>query len=298
MTTAARTWPAWSTTVHVAVSDPAALETACAAVRDEMSRTSRAADRFDPASELSAVNAARGRPVAVSPAFARLLRLALDAAEATGGLVDPTLGAQLHAAGYDRDIAAVRRQPGPAGPVRPNLVAWRQVVLTDESVRLPDGALLDLGATAKARTADLAAAQAARRTGADVLVSLGGDVAVSGGSWRVQVGEHPEGDDGPYVELATGGLATSTTVARTWTVDGRTAHHLIDPRTGEPARGPWRTATVAAASALDANVASTAAVVLGDDAEAWLAGHGLPTRLVAHDGTVRTVAGWPTEAAA
>jgi thiamine biosynthesis lipoprotein len=298
MTPASRTWPAWSTTVHVAVSDPAALDAACGTVRDDMARTARAADRFDPASELSTVNAARGQQVSVSPVFARLLRVALDAAEATAGLVDPTLGAQLRAAGYDRDIAEVRRQPGPAGPVSPAGGGWQQVVLTGTSVRLPRGALLDLGATAKTLTADLAADRAARRTGAAVLVSLGGDVAVSGGRWRVQVGEHPADDDGPYVALTTGGLATSTTLARTWTVDDRVAHHLIDPRTGEPAHGPWRTATVAAASALDANVASTAAVVLGADAEAWLAGHGLPSRLVAHDGTVRAVAGWPAEAAA
>ncbi len=111
MTATSRTWPAWSTTVHVAVSDPGALDTACLVVRDEMARTARAADRFDRTSELSVVNAAEGRPVAVSPDFVRLLRMALDAAEATGGLVDPTLGAQLHAAGYDRDIAEYADSP-------------------------------------------------------------------------------------------------------------------------------------------------------------------------------------------
>ncbi len=98
--------------------------------------------------------------------------------------------------------------------------------------------------------------------------------------------------------MSTGGLATSTTLARAWTVDGHPAHHLIDPRTGAPADGPWRTATVAAASALDANVASTAAVILGADAEDWLAARRLPARLVARDGTVRAVAGWPAEDAA
>ena len=298
MTAAFLTWAAWLTTVHVAVTDPSALEAACLVVRDEMARTARAADRFDPASELSTVNAANGRPVAVSPDFVRLLRVALDAAEATGGLVDPTLGAQLRAAGYDRDIAEVRRQPGRARPAQRARDAWRRVALTDEHVEVPAGVLLDLGATAKALTADLAAARAARRTGAGVLVSLGGDIAVAGGRWRVQVGEHqdPDSDDGgPYVELKTGGLATSTTVARTWTVDGRPAHHLIDPRTGRPADGPWRTATVAAASALDANVASTAAVILGSGAVDWLAARRLPARLVASDGIVRAVAGWPLE---
>ena len=301
MTATSRTWPAWSTTVHVAVSDPGALDTACLVVRDEMARTARAADRFDRTSELSVVSAAEGRPVAVSPHFVRLLRMALDAAEVTGGLVDPTLGAQLNAVGYDRDIADVRRQPGRAEPPRPATGGWQQVALTEETVQLPAGVLLDLGATAKALTADLAAAGAARRSGSNVLVSLGGDIAVEGGRWRVQVGEQPapdNSDDGPYVDVSTGGLATSTTLARAWTVDGNPAHHLIDPRTGAPADGPWRTATVAAVSARDANVASTAAVILGADAEHWLAARRLPARLVARDGTVRAVAGWPAEEAA
>jgi thiamine biosynthesis lipoprotein len=298
VTATSRAWPAWSTTVRVAVTDLGALEAACLVVRDEMARTARAADRFDAASELSAVNAAQGDPVAVSPGFIRLVRVALDAAQITDGLVDPTLGAQLHAAGYDRDIAEVRRKPRRAGPPRPATGAWQQVTLSTQQVRVPAGVLLDLGATAKALTADRAAARAARRTGSNVLISLGGDVAVAGGRWRVQVGEHPGDDDGPYVELAGGGLATSTTLARSWTVDGQPAHHLIDPRSGRPADGPWRTVTVAAASALDANVASTAAVILGSDAEDWLAARRLPARLVAHDGTVRAVAGWPAEEAA
>ena len=114
----------------------------------------------------------------------------------------------------------------------------------------------------------------------------------------MQVAERPDEDDGPYVEVSSGGLATSTTLARRWAVGDREAHHLLDPRTGQPTDGPWRTATVAAASALEANVASTAAVVLGEHAEAWLAARRLPARLVATDGGVRTVAGWPAEVAA
>jgi thiamine biosynthesis lipoprotein len=264
-----------------------------------MARTASAADRFDPGSELSRLAGSAGRAVTVSPTFARLLRAALDAAEATGGLVDPTLGAHLRAVGYDRDIAEVRRQPHAETRTQQSTPGgWCQVVLTDEQVCVPAGVLLDLGATAKALTADLAAAAAARRTGSAVLVSIGGDVAIAGGTWQVQIAEHPDEDDGPYVELSSGGLATSTTLARRWAVGDSEAHHLLDPRTGRPADGPWRTATVAAASALDANVASTAAVVLGDQAEAWLADRCLPARLVSTDGGVRTVAGWPAEVAA
>ena len=73
---------------------------------------------------------------------------------------------------------------------------------------------------------------------------------------------------------------------RSWVRDGRTVHHIVDPRTGDIPEPVWRTVTVAAATCLDANVASTAAVVLGRDAPAWLAKQHLPARLVAVDGAV------------
>jgi thiamine biosynthesis lipoprotein len=70
-------------------------------------------------------------------------------------------------------------------------------------------------------------------------------------------------------------------------------HHIIDPRTGWPAEGPWRTVSVAAASCAVANAASTAAIIAGNGAEDWLASTGLPARLVGHDGSVLLTGGWP-----
>jgi thiamine biosynthesis lipoprotein len=103
---------------------------------------------------------------------------------------------------------------------------------------------------------------------------------------------------GQTVSIRDGGLATSSVTARRWIHDGVSMHHIIDPHTGAPARGAWRTVSVVAADCADANIASTAAIVRGKDALAWLSGLGLPARLVAHDGGVRTVAGWPRAAAA
>jgi thiamine biosynthesis lipoprotein len=98
---------------------------------------------------------------------------------------------------------------------------------------------------------------------------------------------------GQWIALSTGGLATSSITARRWHTRSGPAHHLIDPATGRPADGFWRTATVAAASCLDANTASTAAIVRGRAAEAWLVSASLPARLVGVDGSVRHLAGWP-----
>ena len=90
-----------------------------------------------------------------------------------------------------------------------------------------------------------------------------------------------------------GGVATSSTLTRRWQRSGRSVHHLIDPRSGEPAQPFWRTVTVAAQDCVTANTASTACVVLGPDAEGWLAGRDLAARLVRADGRVVRVGGWP-----
>ena len=139
-----------------------------------------------------------------------------------------------------------------------------------------------------------------------MLVSLGGDVAVAGpvpvGGWPIRISDHhdaPLDSAGPVVSVTNGGLATSGVAARSWPVRGGERHHIIDPRTGSSAVTPWRTVTVTGATCLDANAASTAAVVLGADAPAWLGLRGLSARLVRHDGSAVFVGDWPrTEAEA
>jgi thiamine biosynthesis lipoprotein len=176
----------------------------------------------------------------------------------------------------------------------------------DERLLLvPDGVELDLGATAKAWAADRAAHRIAAAAGTGVLVSLGGDVAVAGaapnGGWPVRIADDhaaPLESPGPVVAISSGGLATSSTVVRRWPTDEGEAHHILDPRTGRPAVTPWRAVSVAAASCVDANVASTTAIVLGEPALEWLAARELPARVVRRDGSVATVGGWPEEFAA
>jgi thiamine biosynthesis lipoprotein len=133
-----------------------------------------------------------------------------------------------------------------------------------------------------------------------VLVSLGGDIAVAGpapaGGWRIRVtDDHAAGPGAPgqTVAITSGGLATSSTTVRAWPRDGQRMHHIVDPATGQPARGCWRTVSVAAGSCVDANAASTAAIVLGAAAAEWLRDRSLPARLVRQDGLVETTAGWP-----
>jgi len=181
---------------------------------------------------------------------------------------------------------------------------WRTVELerSRRLIRVPRGVELDLGATAKALAADRASLAASRAAGAGVLISLGGDVAVAGPApalgWPVKIAEDhaaPLDAPGPTVSIRSGGLATSGTAVRRWRAGGVELHHIVDPRTGRPAETPWRAVTVAAASCVDANAASTAAVVLGNAAPAWLAERHLPARLEGEDGTVLCAGGWPED---
>lgn len=301
------TFPALGSTASLALTEPGAARPALSALRDELQRIDLACSRFRDDSELVALNRRAGTgPVPVSPLLLDAIDAALRAARVTGGLVDPTVGTALELVGYDRDFAQI----APDGPeltyvARP-VPGWEAVTVARHagSVALRAGTRLDLGATAKALCADRAAARIAAETGVGVLVGLGGDIAVAGpvpdGGWSIKVGvDHaaPLDGPGPVVSVRDGGLATSSTAVRTWTRGGEVVHHLIDPASSKPAASCWAAVTVAAGSCLDANVASCAAMLRGPGAPTWLQLLGLPARLVAPDGRVTTVAGWPAEKA-
>ena len=109
---------------------------------------------------------------------------------------------------------------------------------------------------------------------------------------------HRDGDVVTTVALRAGGLATSSTTQRVWRRGGRRAHHILDPRSGLPAAVHWRTVSVAARTCVEANAASTAAIVLGGEAQRWLEAARLPARLAHRDGAVAGTCGWAPEAAA
>ena len=300
---------ALGTSAVVAVDRAEGLEDVRTAVERELAAIDLACSRFREDSELSRVNAAGGRETAIGPLFAEALRVALRAAAATGGLVVPTAGRALRLAGYDRTFRVVAERDPRSFQARFETVPAADAVELDErrgTVRVRPDVELDLGATAKALASDRAAAAAYAACGCGVLVSLGGDLALTGPppaeGWPVRIADDhaaPLDGPGPVVALCDGGLATSSTTVRRWRAGDAELHHVVDPRTGRPALTPWRTATVAAESCVDANVAATAALILGDEAPAWLELHRLPARLVAQDdGAPVCVGGWPLEEAA
>jgi thiamine biosynthesis lipoprotein len=221
--------------------------------------------RFRPDSELVRINRARAEAVLVSSLFARVLGTALKAAAATEGLVDPTLGGAIEAAGYDRDLSEVGDDPRPPGTADPG--RWREVRLAGRLLMRPVGIALDLNGVVKAMAVD----EALGLLPHDGFVAAGGDLAARGETTVAL----PEGG---AVRLLAGGLATSGITRRRWLRGGIVQHHLLDPRTGRPSRSCWTEVTVAAATCLAADVAAKAAFLLGGDGPGWLDARGLPGR--------------------
>ena len=279
------------------------LAAAKSAVDEVVRAVDLAANRFREDSELSRLNAMPERSVVISPLLTKLIAAALRGARLTGGAVDPTVGSAIKLAGYSTDFATVPPDGMAIELVVSRIPGWHAVALDEASrtVRLPRGVDLDLGATAKALTSDMAAAAALSEMGrGGVLVSLGGDIAVAGEppreGWLIQASEDsgaPIQKGEETISIRSGGIATSSTTVRRWTRGGVALHHIIDPATGLPSEGPWRTATVVAGTCVDANIASTAAIVMGQAAIRWLEESRLPARLVDRAGLVHRLAGWP-----
>jgi thiamine biosynthesis lipoprotein ApbE len=304
MTLAAHRGTALGTSMHVVVTDPDTLGRATSAVEDVVAAIDMACSRFRDDSELSRFQAGGGRHEGiVSPLLAQALATAMRAAELTDGAVDPTVGEAVRNAGYNVDFDALPAEGAPLQLTVSPIPGWRRVRLYPASrrVEIDAGVEVDLGATAKALAADLAA-RAALETmrGGGVLVSLGGDVSVAGDppedGWNIQIAEDSRAaitPDGETIAIQSGGVATSSTTVRRWRRGGVELHHIIDPSTGLPSAGPWRTVSVVAGTCVDANIAATAAIVRGAAAAAWLDQAGLPARLVDRSGRMTRVGGWP-----
>jgi thiamine biosynthesis lipoprotein ApbE len=294
---------ALGTSVHVVVTPPDRLAAASQAVDAVIADIDAACSRFRDESEIMRLQARAGEWVPISPLLFAALRAAIRGAELSGGSVDPTVGTAVKTIGYVGDFASVAPDGGPVSLRIDSAPGWRCVRLDEvtHSALIPAGVEIDLGATAKALASDLAAAAARRAMGkGGVLVNLGGDIAVAGESpkdgWVIQIAEASDAPltaESEAIAIRDGGVATSSTTIRRWRRGGVQLHHIVDPGTGVPAAGPWRTVTCAAGSCLDANIAATAAIVRGSEAVAWLTERDVPARLISDRSEVVRTRAWP-----
>ncbi|HEX5371066.1 MAG TPA: FAD:protein FMN transferase [Dehalococcoidia bacterium] len=223
--------------------------------------------RFRILSELSRLNTGAGRPFRASPQLFEMVEYTLDLARRSGGLFDPTVLRSLLDAGYDRSFELIA-----PSLTRPRFEtgkrsSWRDVKLEPESrtIALPPDTGVDLGGIGKGWAAD----RMASILGRPCLVNAGGDVflgehPVDEAAWRVGIADpfHPDVDMA-VLSVTERGVATSSSIKRSWRAGDLQLHHLIDPRTGRPSDSNAAQVTVIAASATLADYHAKVALLLG-----------------------------------
>jgi len=257
----------------------------------------QALSRFRPESELCALNASAGKAFRASEVLFTVIQTALDGARASSGLVLPTLLEPLEKAGYNRSFEQIvgEGDDRPQEQASSRYIPWEEIRLdeTRMEIHLPLGMRLDLGGVAKG----WAAQAACLRLGVlgPALVDAGGDIAISaertgGGPWTVAVADPLQASEQlALLGLGRCGVATSGIDFRRWRKDGRWNHHIIDPRTLEPAETDLFSVTVVAADAVRAEVAAKVVLILGGEAGLrWLEAHAEFSALLAfQDGRVQ-----------
>ena len=178
--------------------------------------------------------------------------------------MDPRIISSLESLGYRESLpqgeVEVTGRPKPLPPVD-DMESW----IEEETGRitLPFGTRLDLAGVGKALGIGWAALRLTDNAG--ILVDVGGDMVAlgydgQGEPWRVAV---KHGEVVGQFEGTPLAVATSTITRRAWKAGGKAAHHLIDPRTGEPSEGEFAYATVAAPTILEADLAAKLLILEG-----------------------------------
>jgi len=257
--------------------------------------------RFRPSSELCRLNEMSGREVAVSAEMFHLLDLCQRFCRLSGGLFDPAILPDLESAGYDRSFELVPQEANARGadvPRSGGSIAGVAMNHDARTVRAPAGVRLDLGGIGKGYAIDRAAQ--ALRPAADFLIDAGGDIFASGDGpdgdgWVVAVADPLDEETNlDVVRLRGQALATSTVMRRRWQRDGRWLHHLIDPRTGEPALSGALSVSVIARTAVEADVFAKAALLLGPEAGGrFLDAQGAYGLFALADGSWQATGEWP-----
>ena len=231
--------------------------------------------RFKETSELSALNRSAGEWFDVSPDMLDLLIKALACHYTTNGIFDPSILPDLKTAGYTQSFDLLRGQgvdPVPAQTPRIQRQPFSAIELDSlhGRVRLPAGMQIDLGGIAKGWIAEKAARLIAKHYTA-CAVNAGGDMFLIGqpqgqNSWEVAL-EDPRDpiQDLMILQMEEGAVATSSIVKRSWQRGEKKRHHLIDPRTGEPAETPWLSVTVFAPQAVQAETFAKSILIAGPD---------------------------------
>ena len=268
-----REFRAMSTGILLAAEGPIeAVETGFSQAQAVIESGEKRFSRFLEDSELSQLNRSAGKWFEASPDLFSVLSEAMRLHSLTLGLFDPSVLNALEQAGYNRTIDEVRRVDSPpAGPLlRCGRYHFSDLVLEADGNRvwLPPELRIDLGGIAKGWIAEQAAGALSSWSEA-CIVDAGGDMFMVGlpkgqPDWRIALEDPFNAEqDLAILNVKPGAIATSTVTRRRWTQGGQERHHLIDPRTGQPAVTDWVSVTAMAAHAIDAEVFAKSLLIAG-----------------------------------
>ncbi len=251
--------------------------------------------RFLPESEISMLNRSAGHWQVVSPDLMEMLLLSQAYSIQTHGIFDPSILTDLKRIGYDQSMD-VLRVSGPAAQAsassRTRRASFLDVELdpANQKIFLPPSLEIDLGGIAKAWIVDKTARLLAGYAEA-CAVSAGGDMLfighpADGLDWDVLL-EDPRDPAQVLTQLhvSCGAVATSSITRRAWQQAGKARHHLIDPRTGEPAVTDWLSVTVVAPGILDAEIYAKT-LLIGGTAEVNMVPASITYLAVDHSGAL------------
>ena len=280
--------------------EPAAVAEGFLAVRSYIAECERRYSRFTEDSELSQLNRTSGGWFIASPELFEIVQVARHLMDLTCGLFDPAILSVLRDAGYDRSMDEIcaagplparvidRRTPWPAAGF--NAVEFMSSI---SAIHLPQGVQIDLGGIAKGWIAEQAAGLLADYASA-CTVSAGGDMYLAGlpqgdSAWSISL-EDPRDPASVLAILRApqGAVATSSITKRRWVQGQQNRHHIIDPRSGEPAETDWLSVTAFAAHAATAEAFAKALLIAGSAQSQVLADRqaGLEYIGIKQDGTL------------
>jgi FAD:protein FMN transferase len=277
----------------VVVGDPRLLTSARARIEELEGRWSR----FIPTSEISFLNSHRGAPHHVSPDTFRLVSRAIKGWRDTRGRFDPTILGDLIREGYDRPFQAMVIDPASGISVLRRNAGGIRIDAEAQTVELPPDAGFDPGGVGKGLGADMVVEELLNAGADGACVNLGGDLRVEGvgpdhGRWLISIDHPTDPKPAALVALTAGGVATSTSLKRAWTVGRRRHHHLIDPETGRSLQSPAVAVTAFARDAGSAEIATKHALLADAGAElAALEELGCDGLIVTDDGAIEATEG-------
>jgi thiamine biosynthesis lipoprotein len=219
--------------------------------------------RFSGDSELSQLNRSAGEWFEASDDLYQVVEMAVDFHRSTGKIFDPGILTALERAGYDRTMDDLHPLGTQVQPITVTVAQadFDQVEMDParNRIRLPAGLKIDLGGIAKGWIAERAAGVLSEYAQA-CAVDAGGDAYMIGvpshsDTWRISL-EDPSDPSHTLAILKVhpGAIATSAITKRRWQQGDKVQHHLIDPRTQQPAETDWLSVTVVAEHAVQAEV--------------------------------------------